>query len=199
MEAESSFFYENILQKLFKFRPNFVVPVTDCHFGSPIIRVSTNLYEIDSWLGLIKANAVSAFPKNVWNSCWSHLNEGTNFKASPTLIKSPFILEGTPLAAIWELEIGESMDSISRVKAHRSPFGAPELLLLLAYTLTGGRLCLETCTTVSALPLTLDLPCRLNLETWTAVYALPLTQDLRCRLNLETWKAVSPQPRLLDL
>jgi len=65
MEAESSFFYENILQKLFKFRPNFVVPVTDCHFGSPIIRVSTNLYEIDSWLGLIKANAVSAFPKNV--------------------------------------------------------------------------------------------------------------------------------------
>jgi len=43
----------------------------------------------------------------------SPLNGDINFKASPTLIKSPFIPEGSPLAALRELELGESMDRIS--------------------------------------------------------------------------------------
>jgi hypothetical protein len=37
---------------------------------------------------------------------------GINFKASPKLIKSPFIVEGSLLAALRELELGESMDRI---------------------------------------------------------------------------------------
>jgi hypothetical protein len=62
-----------------------------------------------SWLGSIKANAVSAFPMNARISCLSPLNGGTNFKASPTLIKTPLILEVSMLTALREFELGESM------------------------------------------------------------------------------------------
>ena len=37
------------------------------------------------------------------------LNGGTNFKASPTLIKSPLILEVSLLTTLRELELGESI------------------------------------------------------------------------------------------
>jgi len=59
---------------------------------------------------------------------------GINIKASPTLIKSQFYLEGSTLAALEELELGESMDRISHVKTHCIRFDVPELLPLLAYT-----------------------------------------------------------------
>ena len=49
------------------------------------------------------------------------------------------------------------MDRISR-------FDVRELLLLLAFNSSRGLLSLETYTTVSALPMTLDRRCRLNLE-----------------------------------
>ena len=120
--------------------------------GSPLIRVSTNLYKMASWLGLTTVNAVSSFPMNARTSCLSPLNGGINFKASPTLIKSPFILEGSPLTALQELELGESTDRIGWVKTHRSRLNVPELLLLLAYISTRRRLSLEPCTAVSALP-----------------------------------------------
>jgi len=64
-------------------------------------------------MGLITENAVPTFPMNARISCLSPLNGVTNFKASPTLIKSPFILEGSPLTALRELELGESMGRIS--------------------------------------------------------------------------------------
>ena len=73
--------------------------------GSPLMRVSTNLYKMVSWLGLITANAVSTFPTNARTSCLFYLNGGTNFKASPTLIKSLFILELSLLTALRELEL----------------------------------------------------------------------------------------------
>jgi hypothetical protein len=46
---------------------------------------------------------------NARTSCLFPLNSGTNFKASPTLIKNPFIPEAALLTALWELELGESM------------------------------------------------------------------------------------------
>jgi len=71
--------------------------------GCQQIRVSTNLYKIASWLWLI---TVSTSSINARISCLSPLNGGFNFKASPTLIKSPLILEGSPHTALRELELG---------------------------------------------------------------------------------------------
>jgi len=153
--------------------------------GSLLIRVRTNLYKMASWLRLITANAVSTFPMNARTSCLFPLNWGINFKASLTLIKSPFLLEGSPLAAFREIQLGESMDKISWVNTHRSGFEVLELLRLLTYTSTRCRLSIEPCTTVSALPRTLKLRCRFNLESWTAVSALLRTLDRQCRLILE--------------
>jgi len=52
-------------------------------------------------------------PNECQNLLVISFKRGINFKASPTLIKSPFILKGSPLTALQELELGESMDRIS--------------------------------------------------------------------------------------
>jgi hypothetical protein len=62
-----------------------------------------------SWLGLITVKAVSTFPMKARTSCVFPLNGGTNFKVSPTPIKSPFILEVSLLTTLRELELGESI------------------------------------------------------------------------------------------
>ena len=72
--------------------------------GSPLIRVNTNLYKMASCSGLISAKVVSTFPVNASNCCLFPLNGGTNFKASSTLINSPFILAILLPTAFWVLE-----------------------------------------------------------------------------------------------
>jgi len=56
--------------------------------GSPLIRVSTNLNKVPSFLGSITSNAVLAFAINAKTYLLSPLNGVTNFKASPTVIYS---------------------------------------------------------------------------------------------------------------
>jgi hypothetical protein len=60
-------------------------------------------------VGVNYNDAVSTFSINVRNRYLFPLNGFTNFKASPTLKKSPFILETSLLTALRELELGEYM------------------------------------------------------------------------------------------
>ena len=158
IKVQGQFLYVNFLRKLFMFRPIAVL-------GSPLMRVSTNLYKMVSWLGLITANAVSTFPTKARTSCLFPLNGGTKFNASPILITCPFTLEVSLLTALRELELGESMgrnqlgkDLPQPVRCTRASSPAGVRLKPVDGPLSNPELA------VSSLSRTLDRRCRFTLE-----------------------------------
>jgi len=115
--------------------------------GSPLMRVNMNLYKMTSWLVLIRANAVSTIPMKARTSCLFQLNSGTNFKPSPTLMKSQFILQVLLLTELREFKLRKFIGR----------FDVTELLLLLAYTSNPW----------SVLSGTRNWRCRVSVERWT--------------------------------